>query len=141
MEKIKINKIILHSSLCLFIINIVIIYGIFFQSYINKDKINQYTGFPWYTDILLISVILSLPTLIFGLIYLHSHKKIYSKFPSVVYLIASFIFIFTMILGAIECFIGKIPFSIITLLFLIAFVFFIISFIKNIFYKLLKVMS
>lgn len=131
MEKAKRNKIILNSFLWFFITSIAIIYGTFLLSYVNKSKISQYTSLPWSTNIILISAILSFPTLIFELMYQHYHKKIYSKLPSTIYLSASFIFILAMFLGLIDCFVGKIPFSIIAILFLISFVFFIITLIKR----------
>lgn len=132
MKKSKINKIILNSSQWLLITNIVIVYGTFFLSYINKDELKQYTSFPWYTNIILISVILTLPTLIFGFMYQYYHKKIYSKLSSTLYLIALSIFMLAIFLGMINCFIGKIPFFIIASFFLIALVFFIITLIHTV---------
>lgn len=135
MEKAEKNKVILKSSNFLLITSIVIIYGTFFLSYVNKGEISPYTSSPWYINIILISGILSLPTLIFALMYQHYHKKIYSKLPSTIYLSALVIFILGMFLGLIECFVGRIPFFIIGILFFIAFVFFMIALIRRIIFK------
>lgn len=133
MEKAKKNKSILNSSMWVLIASVAIIYGTFFQSFADKYKISQSTSFPWYSNIVLISAILSLPTIIFGLIYQNYYKKIYSKLPSPMCLTASFIFVLAMILSTIDCFFGKIPFSVIAFFLLIAFVLFIIMLIKTFF--------
>lgn len=126
MKKSQIKKIILNISRIMLILNTIIIYTVSFLSYINKNKINSYTSFPWYTNIIVILTILSLSTFIFVIIHYIYYKKVYFKLPLKTYMIAICIFVIAIALGVIDYFIGKIPFYIILSLLLVAFILFII---------------
>lgn len=132
MEKSQKNKIILRVSRLILIINIIIVYGVFFISYLNKDKINPYTSFPWYTNTILISTILSLPTFIFVFIYQYYYRQIYFKLPLKIHLFALYAFVLGMFTSKITFFIGNIPFFIIANIFIISLVFFIITLIYTV---------
>lgn len=125
------TKIILNLSLCLFITSIVITYITFFWSYITIGAYND-AILPWYAFVLLISVILILPTIIFQAAYLYYYKRIQSKLPPKIQLYASFTFILAMSLSSIDFLSGDILISIviINILFIMSFILFIITFVK-----------